>query len=234
MNRKRLNELQQNIGYQFKQESLLRQALTHSSYAHEKNLKELMDNERLEFLGDAVLEVVSSEFLFKNHPEMNEGQMTKLRASLVCEQSLAACARELDLGNFLLLGNGEDLTGGRERDSILSDAWEALIGAMYLDGGFTSAKEFILKYVLTDIEHKKLFYDSKTMLQELIQNKYKQSLHYVLLSEDGPDHNKIFTVQAYMDDTPLLTGKGRTKKAAEQNAAYQSLLKFEKDDNASE
>ena len=234
MNRKKLNEFQQNIGYQFKQEALLRQALTHSSYAHEKNLKELMDNERLEFLGDAVLEVVSSEFLFKNHPEMNEGQMTKLRASLVCEQSLAACARELELGNFLLLGNGEDLTGGRERDSILSDAWEALIGAMYLDGGFTSAKEFILKYVLTDIEHKKLFYDSKTMLQELIQNKYKQSLHYVLLSEDGPDHNKIFTVQAYMDDTPLLTGKGRTKKAAEQNAAYQSLLKFEQDEKASE
>ena len=234
MNRKRLNEFQQNIGYQFKQEALLRQALTHSSYAHEKNLKELMDNERLEFLGDAVLEVVSSEFLFKNHPEMNEGQMTKLRASLVCEQSLATCARELELGKFLLLGNGEDLTGGRERDSILSDAWEALIGAMYLDGGFTSAKEFILKYVLTDIEHKKLFYDSKTMLQELIQNKYKQSLHYVLLSEEGPDHNKIFTVQAYMDDTPLLTGKGRTKKAAEQNAAYQSLLKFEQDNKVLE
>ena len=234
MNHKKLNELQQNIGYQFKQEALLRQALTHSSYAHEKNLKELMDNERLEFLGDAVLEVVSSEFLFKNHPEMNEGQMTKLRASLVCEQSLAACARELELGRFLLLGNGEDLTGGRERDSILSDAWEALIGAMYLDGGFTSAKEFILKYVLTDIEHKKLLYDSKTMLQELIQNKYKQSLHYVVLSEDGPDHNKIFTVQAYMDDTPLLTGKGRTKKSAEQNAAYQSLLKFARDEKASE
>ena len=230
MNRKRLNEFQQNIGYQFKQEALLRQALTHSSYAHEKNLKELMDNERLEFLGDAVLEVVSSEFLFKNHPEMNEGQMTKLRASLVCEQSLATCARELELGKFLLLGNGEDLTGGRERDSILSDAWEALIGAMYLDGGFTSAKEFILKYVLTDIEHKKLFYDSKTMLQELIQNKYKQTLHYVLLSEEGPDHNKVFTVQAFMDDTPLMTGKGRTKKAAEQNAAYQSLLKFGQED----
>ena len=234
MNRKKLIELQKNIGYEFKQEALLRQAVTHSSYAHEKNLKGLMDNERLEFLGDAVLEVVSSEFLFKNHPEMNEGQMTKLRASLVCEQSLAACARQLELGSFLLLGNGEDLTGGRERDSILSDAWEALIGAMYLDGGFTSAKDFILKYVLTDIEHKKLFYDSKTMLQELIQNKFKQTLHYVLLSEEGPDHNKIFTVQAYMDNTPLSTGKGRTKKAAEQNAAYQSLLRFEQDDNALE
>ena len=227
MSQKKLKELQKSIGYEFRQEILLRQALTHSSYAHEKNLKDLMDNERLEFLGDAVLEVVSSEFLFLNHPEMNEGQMTKLRASLVCEQSLAACARQLDLGSYLLLGNGEDLTGGRERDSILSDAWEAVIGAMYLDGGFTSAKEFILKYVLTDIEHKKLFYDSKTMLQELIQNKYKQSLHYVLLSEEGPDHNKVFTVQAYMDNTPLMTGKGRTKKAAEQNAAYQSLLNLE-------
>ena len=234
MNTKKLTELQKNIGYVFRKEELLRQALTHSSYAHEKNLKQLMDNERLEFLGDAVLEVVSSEFLFKNHPEMNEGQMTKLRASLVCEQSLAACARQLELGSYLLLGNGEDLTGGRERDSILSDAWEALIGAMYLDGGFTSAKEFILKYVLQDIEHKKLFYDSKTMLQEVIQNKYKKTLHYVLLSEDGPDHNKVFTVQAYMDDTPLMTGKGRTKKSAEQNAAYRSLLQFEQESDSKE
>ena len=227
MNRKKLKELQRSIGYEFKQEGLLRQALTHSSFAHEKNLKDLMDNERLEFLGDAVLELVSSEFLFEHHPEMNEGQMTKLRASLVCEQSLAACARQLNLGSYLQLGNGEDLTGGRERDSILSDAWEAVIGAMYLDGGFTSAKEFILKYVLQDIEHKKLFYDSKTILQELIQNNYKKSLHYVLISEEGPDHNKVFTVQAYMDQTPLMTGAGKTKKAAEQNAAYQSLLKFE-------
>lgn len=234
MNTKKLTELQKNIGYVFRKEELLRQALTHSSYAHEKNLKQLMDNERLEFLGDAVLEVVSSEFLFNNHPEMNEGQMTKLRASLVCEQSLAACARQLELGSYLLLGNGEDLTGGRERDSILSDAWEALIGAMYLDGGFTSAKEFILKYVLQDIEHKKLFYDSKTMLQEVIQNKYKKTLHYVLLSEDGPDHNKVFTVQAYMDDTPLMTGKGRTKKSAEQNAAYRSLLQFEQESDSKE
>lgn len=227
MNKKRLKELQKHIGYEFKQESLLRQALTHSSYAHEKNLKDLMDNERLEFLGDAVLEVVSSEFLFLNHPKMNEGQLTKLRASLVCEQSLADCARQLDLGSYLMLGNGEDLTGGRERDSILSDAWEAIIGAMYLDGGFTSAKEFVSKYVLQDIEHKKLFYDSKTILQELIQNQYKQTLHYSLLSEEGPDHNKVFTVRAYMGSTPLMEGKGRTKKAAEQNAAYQSLLKFE-------
>ncbi len=223
---KQLKELQQTIGYMFREEHLLQQALTHSSYAHETMVKKVIDNERLEFLGDAVLELVSSEFLFQTHPDMKEGNMTKLRASLVCEQSLASCAREINLGSYLLLGKGEDLTGGRERDSILSDAWEAIIGAMYLDGGFTSAKEFILKYVLKDIENKKLFYDSKTILQEVIQNEYKQSLHYRLLSEEGPDHNKVFTVQAYMNQTPLMIGKGKTKKAAEQEAAYQSLLKF--------
>ena len=226
MSGNRLKELQKTIGYTFQKEYLLKQALTHSSYAHETTIKEIVDNERLEFLGDAVLELVSSEFLFQTHPEMKEGNMTKLRASLVCEQSLASCAREIGLGSYLLLGKGEDLTGGRERDSILSDAWEAIIGAMYLDGGFTNAKEFILKYVLKDIENKKLFYDSKTILQEVIQNEYKKSLHYVLLSEEGPDHNKMFTVQAYMNEIPLMLGKGKTKKAAEQEAAYQSLLKF--------
>ncbi len=229
MKRKDLKELQTAIGYTFQNEKLLKQALTHSSYAHERDGKKLGDNERLEFLGDAVLEVVSSEFLYQTHPEMNEGKLTKLRASLVCEQSLADCARKLQLGDYLCLGNGEDLTGGRERDSILSDAWEAVIGAMYLDGGFTSAKEFIRKFVLSDIEHKKLFYDSKTILQELIQNKYKKTLHYEPIAEEGPDHNKRFTVQAYMDDVPLMTGIGKTKKSAEQNAAYQSLLKFDQE-----
>jgi len=231
MKQKDLKELQKDIRYRFNKEELLKQALTHSSFAHEKNLKVLMDNERLEFLGDAVLELVSSEFLYQTHPEMNEGKMTKLRASLVCEPALAHCARELHLGSYLRLGNGEDMTGGRERDSILSDAFEAVIGAMYLDGGFTSAKEFVLHYVLNDIEHKKLFYDSKTILQELIQNKYKKTLHYEPVSEEGPDHNKRFTVQAYMDDTPLRQGVGRTKKSAEQNAAYESLLEFGKETN---
>ena len=227
-----LKELQKSIGYRFQHIDLLKQALTHSSYAHEMTLKQVVDNERLEFLGDAVLELVSSEFLFQTHPDMKEGNMTKLRASLVCEQSLARCAREINLGEYLLLGRGEDLTGGRERDSILSDAWEAIIGAMYLDGGFTSAKDFILKYVLKDIEHKKLFYDSKTILQEVIQNQYKKSLHYTLLSEEGPDHNKVFTVQAYMNETPLMIGKGKTKKAAEQEAAYQSLLKLQQEQSS--
>ena len=138
----KLKELQQRIGYEFKQEGLLRQAVTHSSYANEKHMKKLSDNERLEFLGDAVLEIVSSEFLYENYPKLPEGDLTKLRASIVCEPTLALCTRELDLGEYLLLGKGEDLTGGRKRKSILSDALEAVIGAIYLDGGFENAKKW--------------------------------------------------------------------------------------------
>ncbi|MEE0596856.1 MAG: ribonuclease III, partial [Agathobacter sp.] len=160
-------EFQQKIGYQFNDEKLLTQALTHSSYANEKHMKKLSDNERLEFLGDAVLEIISSDFLYKNYTDQPEGELTKLRASLVCEPTLAICAKEIGLGDYLRLGRGEDLTGGRGRKSILSDALEAVIGAIYLDGGFANAKEFVLKYILTDIEHKQLFYDSKTILQEV-------------------------------------------------------------------
>lgn len=159
-----LKELQGKIGYQFKQEGLLRQAVTHSSFANEKHLKKHSDNERLEFLGDAVLEIVSSEFLYKTYPNKSEGDLTKLRASLVCEPTLALCTRELDLGKYLFLGKGEDQTGGRKRNSILSDALESVIGAIYLDGGFEPAKTFIHRFILTDIEHKKLFYDCKTKL----------------------------------------------------------------------
>ncbi len=225
MRQEKLQELEQEIGYCFRDKQLLTRAMTHSSYAHEKFQPKFSDNERLEFLGDAVLELISSEFLYTAYPEKEEGDLTKLRASLVCEANLAASARQLKLGTYLMLGNGEDLTGGRERDSILSDAFEALIGAMYLDGGFTSAKEFVLTYVLNDIEHKKLFFDSKTILQEIIQNEFHRGLHYKLISEEGPDHNKLFTAQVFMDEYPLQTGTGRTKKAAEQNAAYQSLIK---------
>ena len=148
-----LKEFQKMIGYEFKKEQLLRQALTHSSYANEKHMKKLSDNERLEFLGDAVLEIVSSEFLYHNYEKLPEGELTKLRASIVCEPTLALCTEELRLGDYLYLGRGEDLTGGRKRKSILSDALEAVIGAIYLDGGFANAKEFILKYILTDIEN---------------------------------------------------------------------------------
>lgn len=219
-----LAELETVIGYEFRQEGLLRQALTHSSFANEKHMKKLSDNERLEFLGDAVLEVVSSEFLYQNYPKLPEGDLTKLRASIVCEPTLALCTRELDLGKYLYLGKGENQTGGRERKSILSDALEAVIGAIYLDGGFEPAKKFIHRFILTDIEHKKLFYDSKTILQEVVQGKYKEPLHYVLLAEEGPDHDKNFRVEARIGERRIGEGCGHTKKAAEQEAAYQALL----------
>ncbi len=222
----KLKEFQAMTGYQFQQEGLLRQALTHSSYANEKHMKKHSDNERLEFLGDAVLEVVSSEFLFLNYPDYPEGDLTKLRASLVCEPTLAFCTNELHLGDYLYLGKGEDQTGGRKRKSILSDALEAVIGAIYLDGGFASAKEFILKYILTDIEHKQLFYDSKTILQEIVQAKYTEELNYQLMGEEGPDHDKRFIVEARIGTQVIGQGIGHTKKAAEQEAAYQALLKI--------
>lgn len=220
----RLTELEEIIGYEFKQEGLLRQALTHSSFANEKHMKKLSDNERLEFLGDAVLEVVSSEFLYQNYPKLPEGDLTKLRASIVCEPTLALCTREIGLGKYLFLGKGENQTGGRERKSILSDALEAVIGAIYLDGGFEPAKNFIHRFILTDIEHKKLFYDSKTILQEVVQGNYEEPLHYVLLAEEGPDHDKNFRVEARIGDRRIGEGCGHTKKAAEQEAAYEALL----------
>ena len=221
-------EFQEVIGYQFQTPGLLSQALTHRSYANEKHMKKGSDNERLEFLGDAVLEIVSSEFLYLNYPKLPEGDLTKMRASLVCEPTLAFCTRQLNLGDYLLLGKGEDMTGGRKRKSILSDALEAVIGAIYLDGGFASAKEFILKFILTDIEHKQLFYDSKTILQEVVQASYKEELCYRLVGEEGPDHDKHFMVEAWIGEMLIGKGEGHTKKAAEQEAAYQALLKLKK------
>ena len=219
-----LKKFQEIIGYEFSDESLLRQALTHSSYANEKHMKRLSDNERLEFLGDAVLEVVSSEFLYHNYPDLSEGEMTKLRASIVCEPTLALCTREINLGKYLFLGKGENLTGGRSRNSILSDALEAVIGAIFLDGGLECAKAFVHRFILTDIEHKKLFYDSKTILQEVVQGNYDESLHYELLAEEGPDHDKNFRVEVKIGDRVVGEGSGHTKKAAEQEAAYHALL----------
>lgn len=220
----KLEELQNKIGYKFTDENLLRQAVTHSSFANEKHLKKHSDNERLEFLGDAVLEIVSSEFLYKSYPKKSEGDLTKFRASLVCEPTLALCTREIDLGKYLYLGKGEDLNGGRMRNSILSDALEAVIGAIYLDGGFENAKKFIHRFILTDIEHKKLFYDCKTSLQEVVQGHYEEELNYYLVSEEGPDHDKKFSVEARIGERVIGTGVGHTKKAAEQEAAYQALL----------
>lgn len=221
-----MSELEKTVGYTFQDPKLLELALTHSSYAHEHYAGKRHDNERLEFLGDAVLELVSSDYLFHNYNEYPEGELTKLRASIVCEQSLAMCAEAISLGKYLRLGNGEDSTGGRLRASITSDAMEALIGAIYLDGGFANAKEFVLDYVLNDIEHKKLFFDSKTILQEIVQANFKEVISYHLIGEEGPDHNKTFRVAVHIGEEEYGVGEGRTKKAAEQEAAYISILKL--------
>ncbi len=226
--RKDLKILERMIGYEFQDFSLLKQAMTHSSFANERHLPKYRCNERLEFLGDAVLELVTSEFLFSGNPEMPEGELTKTRASMVCEPALAFCARDLSLGEYLLLGKGEEATGGRKRDSVTSDALEALIGAIYIDGGFANAKEFIERYILNDLEHKKLFFDSKTILQELVQANFKDAVTYRLLSEEGPDHDKCFCSAVYIGEQPFGTGRGRTKKAAEQEAAYHSILMLHK------
>lgn len=224
----RLKELEKRIGYTFNDFELLRNAMMHSSYTNEKHLEKNQCNERLEFLGDAVLELVSSEFLFLNFPKVSEGELTKTRASMVCEPALAFCARDIELGSYLLLGKGEEATGGRQRESITSDAMEALIGAIYLDGGFTNAKEFIHRFILTDLENKKLFFDSKTILQEMVQAQMTETISYQLIKEEGPDHNKAFYVEVLLGERSYGVGKGRTKKAAEQQAAYQAILRLKK------
>ncbi len=221
----KLDRLQEVTGYRFRDQSLLKQAMRHSSYANEHRRMNLHDNERLEFLGDAVLELCSSEFIYNTRPDMPEGEMTRLRASLVCEPTLAQCARDIGLQDCISLGKGEEMTGGRGRDSIVSDAMEALIGAMFLDGGLAVAKEFICRFILTDTENKKLFFDSKTILQEIAQSRYRdEHLHYELTGEEGPAHARIFSVAACLGSRVVGTGKGPTKKAAEQEAAYRALL----------
>lgn len=214
------------IGYRFRDPDLLRRALTHSSYVNEHRLKKEACNERLEFLGDAVLELVSSEFLYERFPKEQEGILTKTRASLVCESALADCASKLSLGSYLYMGKGEDAAGGRRRDSITSDAMEALIGAIYLDGGFTSVKEFITRFVLDDIENKRLFYDSKTILQEIAQAQGGQTPQYRLDKEEGPDHEKCFQVSVILSGACVGTGSGKSKKQAEQRAAYEAILRL--------
>lgn len=218
-----LKELEEKIGYVFGQKELLAQALTHSSFSNEQKINKFKDYERLEFLGDAVLELLSSRFFFETYPEMSEGQMTRLRSSMVCEPALAFCARDIALGNYILLGKGEEATGGRMRDSIISDVMEAVIGAIYLDGGIEKADEFVRRFILSDLENKQLFYDSKTILQEKVQ-KLGKDLTYELVEESGPDHDKVFVVEARIDGKVAGRGQGRNKKSAQQQAAYQVLL----------
>lgn len=229
MQLKDIEQFEKLIQYTFSNKNLIRQALTHSSYANEHRMNKLYNNERLEFLGDAVLEVVSSEFLFKKFPQMQEGQLSKKRASLVCEPTLALCARQIQLGCFLQLGKGEEATGGRERDSIVSDALEAVIGAIFLDSGIEQAKAFILRFVLNDIEHKELFRDCKTTLQEYVQAQMKETVVYEVVDAIGPEHNRQFIVQAKVGDAVIGEGSGRTKQSAGQNAAFKALLELKKE-----
>ena len=222
--RNAIGQLEEKIGYTFRNKKLLKQALTHSSFANEQKINKWDDYERIEFLGDAVLELVSSEYLYRENPRLSEGELTKMRSSMVCEPALAYCARDIDLGKFIFLGKGEEATGGRGRESITSDVLEAISGAVYLDCGLEAAKAFIDRFVLSDLEHKQLFYDSKTILQERVQKRGKGKLHYILVEESGPEHDKLFRVEAMIDDCKIGEGSGRTKKHAEQQAAYQALL----------
>ena len=224
----RLSYLEKRIGYTFRNKELLSLAMTHSSYANESGKKKKSNNERLEFLGDAVLELTISDYLFREYPEKNEGKLTKLRSSLVCEYTLAICAKDICLGDYLMLSKGEDLTGGSQRDSILSDAFEALLGAIYLDSDLEQARDFIQMHLLHDVEDKTLFYDAKTILQEHVQSGNDLKLTYELVGEEGPDHNKEFTVRACINGKECGLGSGKTKKGAEQIAAYQALLNLKK------
>lgn len=223
MNQSNQEDFQKKIKIRFHDQKLLTTALTHSSYANERKLPRGKDNERLEFLGDAVLELIMSDYLFKTYRDEPEGKLTKMRASLVCEPTLAFCAKDIALGDYLLLSKGEELTGGRERNSILSDAFEVVIGAVYLDQGFEEARKFVETYLLQDVDEKVLFYDAKTSLQELVQSVSKEPLSYILTKEEGPDHQKTFTVEAKLGGKVIGTGAGRSKKSAEQMAAYEAM-----------
>ncbi|WP_066507216.1 ribonuclease III [Abyssisolibacter fermentans] len=223
-----LDSLQSKIKYSFKNVELLNRALTHSSYANEHRRMNIKYNERLEFLGDAVLGVVISDYIFKKYSNYPEGELTKLRAIVVCEQSLDYMSKKLEFGKYLLLGKGEESTGGRERVSILADTYESIVGAIYLDGGLEKAKSFILNYminIINDAVNGKIFLDYKTQLQEYMQQKDKCNIKYKVIKEEGPDHNKIFYVDVSNCDEVIGTGIGKSKKEAEQNAAKSALDK---------
>ncbi|MBR3310029.1 MAG: ribonuclease III [Lachnospiraceae bacterium] len=225
-----LNEFEDIIGYSFTNRELLITALTHSSFVNENRSKDptLEDNERFEFFGDAIIEFYISEYLFNKYGSFPEGDMTKLRASMVCEQSLAECAKQIRLGEFMRMGKGEALSGGRERASITSDAFEALVAAIYLDSGNdTAVSRFIAEHLIKGLENKTLFFDAKTRLQEIAQQKGSNSLRYELISESGPSHNKTFEIAAILNEEEVGRGKGHSKKAAQQAAAEEAIRKLE-------
>lgn len=219
-----MKPLEENLRYEFKNKKLLINALTHSSYANETR-DGVSSNERLEFLGDSVLSIVVSEYIYKEFNNLPEGELTKLRASLVCEKSLCQFSRELDLGKYLRLGKGEDKGGGRERDSILADAFEAVLAAMYLDGGFNVAKNHVMRFIKNELKHTddEVFKDYKTALQEIIQKNPEESVTYILTKETGPDHDKVFEVEVRLNSNTIGKGIGKNKKQAEQSAAKEAL-----------
>lgn len=217
-----MESLETKIEYKFNNKALLTEALTHSSYANERG--NVMSNERMEFLGDAVLSIVSAEYLYTKFPKMPEGKLSKLRSSLVCTQSLSGFARELCIGDYLRLGKGEKTSGGADRDSILENAFEAIIAAIYLDGGMENAKNFILRFLAREVDgHSISFKDYKTTLQEVIQQNPDETLNYVLVGEHGPDHDKRFDVEVHLNSNVIGRGTGRSKKQAEQEAAREAL-----------
>lgn len=227
----KLREFQEIIGYQFSDESLLKIALTHSSYSNENKQKKIKYNERLEFLGDSVLSLIVSKYLFENYPKLPEGDLTKARATVVCEHSLWECALSIELGKFLILGKGEEMTGGRTRMSVLADAFEALIAAIYLDGGLDRVREWTLGQLYDTIVsavNGKMFKDYKTTLQEYVQAKGQSKIEYEVTGESGPDHKKMFMVYVYVDGQVFGMGEGNSKKKAEQIAAQNALSKFKK------
>ncbi len=224
-----MRTLEERLGYRFKNIALLENALTHSSYANEHRWKKLESNERLEFLGDAVLGMVVADHLFRNYPHVPEGELTRLRASLVCEGSLVVVAQGLELGSYLKLGRGEELGGGHTRPSILADAVESVLAAVYLDGGLTAATGIIKKFILEQsIQVSQGTHDYKTALQELVQRKNGQELSYRLASESGPDHAKQFSMEVLLNGEVVGSGTGHSKKEAEQNAARGALELLQK------
>lgn len=219
-----MKSLEEKLQYSFKNKKLLLNALTHSSYANETR-DGISSNERLEFLGDSVLSIVVSEYIYKQFSNLPEGELTKLRASLVCEKSLCSFSKEMNLGEYLRLGKGEEKGGGRERASILADAFEAVLAAIYLDGGFEEAKKYVMRFIKAELQHTddEVFKDYKTALQEIIQRNPEESVTYILTGESGPDHDKVFEVEVKLNSNTIGRGKGKSKKQAEQFAAKEAL-----------